>query len=94
MHGKVLSLSCHAIVIFEQLFSSKAYFPANVFQEVKGITDALKKNAHDQNGQTLQGIELRSENSFLQVILAGTFTGVQGDIRCKVFGGPFHSKIT
>ena len=29
-----------------------------------------------------------------QVILAGTFTGVQGDISCKVFDGPFHSKIT
>ena len=54
MHGKVISLSCHAIVIFEQLiFSSMAHFPANVFYEITGITDALKKNAHDQNEQTI-----------------------------------------
>ena len=25
---------------------------------------------------------------------AGKLTGVQGDIRCKVFTAPFHSKIT
>ena len=54
VHGKVLSLSYHAIVIFEQLFfSSKAHFPANVFHEITGITDTLKKNAHDLNEQTI-----------------------------------------
>ena len=52
----LLSLSYHEIVIFEQLiFSSKAHFPANVFHEIKRITDALKKNAHDQNEQTIIG---------------------------------------
>ena len=42
---------------------------------------------------------LQTKNTFLsavvefcQVILAGTLTGVQADIQCKVFGGPFHSK--
>ena len=30
-----------------------AHFPANVFHEITGITDALKKNAHDQNEQTI-----------------------------------------
>ena len=29
-----------------------------------------------------------------QVILAGTLTGVQGDIRCKVLAALSHSKIT
>ena len=29
------------------------HFPANVFHEITGITDALKKNAHDQNEQTI-----------------------------------------
>ena len=54
MYGKVLSLSYHAIVIFEQLILSlKAHFPANVFHEITTITDALKKNAHDQNEQTI-----------------------------------------
>ena len=39
MHGKVLSLSYHAIVIFEQLvLSSKTNFRANVFHEITGIT--------------------------------------------------------
>ena len=43
MHGKVFSLSCHAIVIFEQLIIfSKAHFPTNVFNEITGIADALK----------------------------------------------------
>ena len=47
-------LSYHAIVIFEQLiFSSKAHFPANVFHETTDIADALKKNAHDQNEQSI-----------------------------------------
>ena len=54
VHGKVISLSYHAIVIFEQrIFSSKAHFPANVFYEITGITDALKKNAREQNEQTI-----------------------------------------
>ena len=54
VRGKVLSLSYHAIVIFEQLiFSSEAEFSPNVFHEITGITDALKKNAHDQNEQTI-----------------------------------------
>ena len=41
VHEKVLSLSYHAIVIFEQLnefFSSKAHFPANVFHEITTVT--------------------------------------------------------
>ena len=50
MHGKVLSLSYHAIVIFEQLILLfKGSFPVKVFYEITEITDALKKNAHDQN---------------------------------------------
>ena len=53
VHGKVLSLSYHAVVIFEQLLLFfKAHFPT-VFHEITGITDALKKNAHDQNEQTI-----------------------------------------
>ena len=32
--------------------------------------------------------------SRFQVILAGTLTGVQGDIPMQSFGGPFHSKTT
>ena len=32
---------------------TKAHFPVNVFHEITGITDALKKNAHDQNEQTI-----------------------------------------
>ena len=55
--GKVLSLSSHVIVIFEQLIlSSKAYFSANVnvFNKIiTTITNVLKKNAHDQNEQTI-----------------------------------------
>ena len=35
------------------MFSSKAHFPANVFHEITRITDALKKNAHDQNEQAI-----------------------------------------
>ena len=54
VHGKVLSLSYHAIVIFEQLnLLFEAHFPTDVFLEITGITDALKKNAHDQNEQTI-----------------------------------------
>ena len=30
-----------------------AHFPTNVFYKITGITDALKKNAHDQNEQTI-----------------------------------------
>ena len=30
-----------------------AHFLADVFHEITGITDALKKNAHDQNEQTI-----------------------------------------
>ena len=30
-----------------------AHFPANVFHEITVITDALNKNAHDQNEQTI-----------------------------------------
>ena len=37
-------------------FSSEAHFPANVFYEITLITDALKKNAHDQNEQTITAI--------------------------------------
>ena len=52
--GNALSLSYHAIIIFDQLiFFSKAHFPANVFHKVTGITDAIKKNAFDQNEQTI-----------------------------------------
>ena len=31
-----------------------AHFPTNVFHEVTGITDALKKNAQDQNEQPIR----------------------------------------
>ena len=30
-----------------------AHFPANVFYESTEITDVLKKNAHDQNEQSI-----------------------------------------
>ena len=53
VHRKVLSLSYHTIVIFEQFFSSKAHFPANVFYEIRGITDGLKTNAHNENEYTV-----------------------------------------
>ena len=36
-----------------EFFSSEAHSPANVFHEITGTTDALKKNAHDQNEQTI-----------------------------------------
>ena len=32
---------------------SKAHFQANVFNEITGITDALKENAYYQNEQTI-----------------------------------------
>ena len=32
----------------------KGSFPPDVFQEITGITDTLKKNADDRNEQTLQ----------------------------------------
>ena len=35
------------------MISSKAHFPYNVFHEITGITDKLKKNAHDQNEQAI-----------------------------------------
>ena len=55
VHGKVLSLSQHAIVIFEQLILFfKHSFSANVFHGITGFTDALKKNALDQNEQIIQ----------------------------------------
>ena len=53
MHGKVLSSFYHGTVIFEQFFSSKVHIPANVFHEITGVNDALKKNAHDENEQTI-----------------------------------------
>ena len=65
VHGKVLSLSYHAIVVFEQFFFSKAHFPANVFHEITGITGALKKNAHDQYEQTIRLKILCSNNDLL-----------------------------
>ena len=46
---------------FEQLILfSKAHFPANVFHEITDITDALKKDAHDQNEQTILKSTLHS----------------------------------
>ena len=49
----------HAIVIFEQLILFvKGSFPADAFQEITGIADALKKNAHDQNEQIMQCVFL------------------------------------
>ena len=67
VHRKVLSLSHHAIVIFEQLIlSSKAHFPANVFYVITGITDGLKKNAYDQNEQTTRLSWHSSSNSSVE----------------------------
>ena len=34
-----------------------AYFPANVFHEIMRITDEFRKNAHDQNEQTVPCID-------------------------------------
>ena len=63
MYGKVLSLPFHAIVILSNLFfSSKAHFPANVFHEITGITDALKQNVHDQNEQTITNRSFYTKN--------------------------------
>ena len=45
---KARSLSYYAIVNI----SSEAHFYANVFHEIKSITDALKRIAHDQHEQT------------------------------------------
>ena len=54
MREKVLSLSHHAMVIFEQLILFvKGSFPADVFHKITGITDVLKKNAHDQTEHTI-----------------------------------------
>ena len=55
VQGRVFSLSCHAIVISEQLIPIiKSSFSANEFHQITGITtDGLKKNAHDQNEQTI-----------------------------------------
>ena len=55
VHEKLISLSYHAIVVFEQLIPFIEWsFSRNVFHEIIRITDASKKNAHDQNGQALQ----------------------------------------
>ena len=74
MHEKVLSLSYHAIVIFEQfiLFLEDS-FPSNVFHEITEITDALKKDAYDQNEQTIQLIARESEkiDFYICLILPG-----------------------
>ena len=54
VHGKAHSLSYQAKVTFEQLISLiKGSFFANGFHEITGITYALKKDAHDQNEQTI-----------------------------------------
>ena len=55
-HGKALSLSYRAIVVFEQLIPFiKGSFSRNVLNEITRITDAWKKNAHDQNERTISG---------------------------------------
>ena len=42
-------------MIFEKfIIWFKAHFPANLFHEITRITDVLKKNAHDQNEQTIK----------------------------------------
>ena len=67
VHGKVLSLSYHATVMLEKLFSSNARFPTDVFHDITGIANVLK-NAHDQNEQTIPGDEtknIRSRSCFL-----------------------------
>ena len=54
VHRKAVSLSYHAAVILEQLIPFiKGSLPDNVVHEITGITDALKKNAHDQNEQVI-----------------------------------------
>ena len=54
MHGRTLSLSYHAIVLFEELISFiKGSPPANVFHGIMQITDAVKMNAPDLNEQTI-----------------------------------------
>ena len=53
-HGRTLSSSYYAKVIFKQLINFiKGSFSANVFHEITRIIDALKRNAHDQNEQTI-----------------------------------------
>ena len=45
--------------IFEHFLSSKAHFVANVFHEITGIADVLKRNANEQNEQTIKSSESR-----------------------------------
>ena len=55
VHGKFLALSCHAMVIFEQLILFfKSSFSRYIFHKITGISDALKNNTHDQNEHTIQ----------------------------------------
>ena len=42
------------------------HFPPNVFYEITGITDALKKNAHDQNEQTINICSINNATIFHQ----------------------------
>ena len=51
---------------FERLvfFSSKAHFAVNVFDKITGITDALKKSAHDENEQTIKLIMYQQPLTF------------------------------
>ena len=55
LHGKAISLPYYTMVIFEQLTPLiKTDFPADMFHEITQITNALKRNAHDQNEQITQ----------------------------------------
>ena len=50
--GSLASIPSNALI--EQLiFFFKGSIPANVFHEITWITAGLKKNAHDQNEQTI-----------------------------------------
>ena len=65
VHWKVLSLSYHTIVVFEQLILFfKGSFSVQRILQITGITDALKKNAHDQNEQTILRYNLLKSGAF------------------------------
>ena len=60
VRGKVLSLF--------KFFYSNAHFPANVSRN-HGIIDALKKNAYDQNEQTIIRLSKHSKDYYEWMLL-------------------------
>ena len=59
----ILPCSSHFLAI--NLFFN-GLFPTNVFNKITGITEALKKNAHDQNEQTIHICCINNATTFHQ----------------------------